>query len=135
MLNVESEKAVVKKFRKEMKKIKYLERLKRIHELIKSENTGTPKEFAYKLHLSESQLYNILEDLKIKGFPIIYSRSLKTYSYNDTCELEVIYFVQLLTSSEKIKIAGGSLKSCFTPMQLECADLNLHYQNTNVAQY
>ena len=41
-----------------------------------------------------------------------------------TLRIEVIYFVQLLTLSEKIKIAGGSLKSCFTPMQLECADLN-----------
>ena len=118
-----------------MKTVKNLERLKKIHQLIKSENTGTPKEFACKLNLSESQLYNVLEDLKIIGFPILYSRSLKTYSYNDTCELEIIYSVQLLTSSEKIKIVGGSFKNCFTPMQLECTELILLYQNTNIAQY
>lgn len=75
------------------------------------------------MELSESQLYNILEDLKIKGFPIEYSRSLKSYAYNDDCELEIIYSVQLLTPKEKIRIAGGIIKNYFTPIQLEWTNL------------
>lgn len=106
-----------------MKTLKQLERLRKIHQYIKVSNTGTPKDFAYKLDISESQLYNVLEDLKIKGFPIEYSRSLKSYLYKNSCELEIIYSVQLLTSHEKIKIAGGSLKNYFTPMQLEWTNL------------
>lgn len=90
---------------KAMTTIKQLNRLKKIHQHIKIANTGCPKEFASSLNISESQLYNVLDDLKIKGFPIVYSRSLKSYLYNDDCELEVIYSVQLLTSKEKINIA------------------------------
>ena len=92
-----------------MKTLKQLERLRKIHQFIKIGKTGTPKEFADKLNICESQLYNVLDNLKIKGFPIMYSRSLKSYVYEDYCELEVVYSVQLLTKQEKIKIAGGTL--------------------------
>jgi len=101
-----------------MKTLKQLERLKKMHQLIKMGNTGTPKEFAIKLRISESQLYNILDDLKDKGFPIGYSRSLKTYEYNDYCELEVIYSVKLLTQNDKINIAGGSLSNFFNNLKI-----------------
>jgi hypothetical protein len=106
-----------------MTTIKQLERLQKIHQYIKVANTGPPKEFANRLGLGESQLYNILDDLKIKGFPISYSRNLKSYVYYDDCILEINYSVQLLTSHEKIKIAGGFIKNPFTPMQLEWAKL------------
>jgi len=102
-----------------MKTLKQLERLRKIHQYIKSDNTGTPKEFAYKLNISESQLYNILEDLKITGFPIVYSRNLKSYKYEDYCDLEIVYSVKLLTSTDKIKIVGGTINKLITPMQLE----------------
>lgn len=93
-----------------MKMLKQLERLRKIHQYIKFVSTGTPKEFANKLGISESQLYNVLEDLKIKGFPIIYSRGLKSYLYKNSCELEIKYSVDLLTEHEKIKIEGGNIK-------------------------
>lgn len=107
-----------------MKTLKQLDRLRKIHQYIKVANTGTPKEFANKLNVSESQLYNILDDLKIRGFPIVYSRTEKTYLYNNDCELEILYSVQLLTAKEKIKIAGGTIKNFFTPMQLEWTRLH-----------
>ena len=103
---------------KTMKTLKQLERLKKMHQLIKVGNTGTPKEFAFKLGISESQLYNILEDLKIKGFPIKYSRSIKSYEYNDFCELEVQYSVKLLTQHDKINIAGGSIPNFFNTITI-----------------
>ena len=71
----------------------------------------------------ENQLYNTLDNLKIQGFPIEYSRSLKSYVYDDVCELEIVYFVNLLTTKEKINIDGGSLINFFTPMRLEWTKL------------
>ncbi len=87
-----------------MKTTKQITRLKKIHKCIKSNCTGTPKEFAKKLNISESQLYNILEDLKIRGFPIIYSRNLKTYRYKADCELIINYTIQLITNDNIIQI-------------------------------
>lgn len=102
-----------------MNTINQIERLRKIHKHIKICNTGTPLEFANKLDISESQLYNILNDLRAVGFPISYSRKLKSYKYNEECELELIFSIQLLTAKEKINIAGGTLKNSLTPMQLE----------------
>lgn len=101
-----------------MKTLKQLERLKKMHQLIKVGNTGTPKVFAARLDISVSQLYNILDDLKLKGFPIKYSRNLKSYEYNDYCELEVEYSVQLLTLNDKINIAGGNISNYFTNLKV-----------------
>ena len=101
-----------------MKTLKQINRLKKMHQLVKVTNTGTPKEFAKKLNISESQLYNILEDLKEKGFPIQYSRSLKSYVYNDYCELEVLFSVKLLTQHDKINIAGGSIPNFFNTINI-----------------
>ena len=48
---------------------------------IKAEATGTPVEFAHKLDISESHLYQLLGVLKRIDGPIAYSRSRKTYYY------------------------------------------------------
>ncbi len=90
-----------------MKNIKQVERLRKTHKLIKAGNTGTPTELAQKLNICVSQLYNFIEDLKILGFPIAYSRKTKTYYYQEDCTLNVVFKVQLLTLSETIQIIGG----------------------------
>uniref|UniRef100_UPI0040485234 HTH domain-containing protein n=1 Tax=Roseivirga sp. TaxID=1964215 RepID=UPI0040485234 len=59
--------------------LKQIERIQRIHELIKKRATGTPKELALKLNLSERQIYNLLELMKALGAPITYSSKLYTY--------------------------------------------------------
>lgn len=105
-----------------MNSIRQIERLRAIHDLIKKAQTGNPRQFARKLGVSESQLYNILDRLKSFGFPISYSRKAQSYFYEDDCDLEVHFSVKLLTSGENIKILGGQ-KKCFTPMQLECRNL------------
>ncbi|NQX82390.1 MAG: hypothetical protein HRT66_10400 [Flavobacteriaceae bacterium] len=92
-----------------MRNLKEMERLRKLHNLIKSGNTGTPKELAMVLSVCESHIYNILEDLKEKGFPIKYSKSLKSYVYNSECELEIEFSVILMTEKETINIAGGSI--------------------------
>ena len=59
--------------------LKYLYRIEKLLKLINDENTGSPGNFANSLGISRRQLYNILEELKIMGVPIEYSRSRKTF--------------------------------------------------------
>jgi len=90
-----------------MKSIHQVERLRKIHKLIKAEDTGTPTELAQRLNICVSQLYSFIDDLKIVGFPIAYSRKTKTYYYQEDCTLNVVFKVQLLTLNETIQIIGG----------------------------
>lgn len=90
-----------------MKTLKQLERLQKIHQLVKMSSTGTPGELSGKLGISESQWYNILDDLKAIGFPIVYCKRSKTYYYREFCDLDINYSVELLTEQDKITIAGG----------------------------
>ena len=90
-----------------MKITKNLKRLRAIHEHIKNETTGRPREFAKKLNLSTSSLYLIIDELKNKGLPIKFSRKLGTYTYTGFCELEIEYSVILITENGRIEISNG----------------------------
>ena len=58
-----------------------INRLKRMDQLITLKSTGTPKEFAKKIDLSVSRVYDILLDMKELGAPVKYSRIKRTYFY------------------------------------------------------
>ncbi len=72
-----------------MKKIKHLERLEQLHLRIEQANTGTPKELAKFMHISERSLYNLIEELRDLNAPVCYNRNLKTYYYNGDFKLEI----------------------------------------------
>ena len=61
--------------------IKYINRLKRIDQLIRLEATGNPKELATKLNISERQLYRYINDLKETGVKIIFNHNINSYTY------------------------------------------------------
>lgn len=61
---------------------KYLNRFATIHHKIKTRSTGTPKQLAAELHISESRLLDNLADLKAMGAPIEYDKEKKTYYYS-----------------------------------------------------
>jgi predicted DNA-binding transcriptional regulator YafY len=56
-----------------MQLLKTLRQLEYLDHLIRTKATGTPKNFAERLHLSERQLYRLIEELKDLGLPIYYS--------------------------------------------------------------
>ena len=58
-----------------------IKRLYRIHEMIESQTTGTPAEFAQKFNIGERQLYYLIEDLKLFSAEVRYSRRRKTFYY------------------------------------------------------
>lgn len=72
-----------------------IDRIYRIHELIRREATGTPKEFAEKLRLTERQVYNILNDLKNYGADIRFSKLRCGYYYAYNFEIQLIITTKL----------------------------------------
>ncbi|MFZ2285865.1 MAG: hypothetical protein WAV93_02665 [Bacteroidales bacterium] len=64
-----------------MSLLKYIARLQRIDSLIAMKATGPPEEFAYKLNLSRSTLFETLQEMKGMGVDIRYSNIRETYYY------------------------------------------------------
>lgn len=62
-----------------MKLFEQIERLNRLNYLIKIKATGSPEELALKLKLSVSMVYKLLEELKLHGAPISYSKTQRSY--------------------------------------------------------
>ena len=76
-----------------MKKLfEYVDLIARVHTLIMSSNTGTPDVFAYKLGISRSSLYNLLEEIQSYGIEIAYSRTRQTffYVYPERVEIKIM---------------------------------------------
>ena len=70
-------------------------RLVEMHQFIKQEKTGAPIEFAKKLHVSRSQLYNIKEEIEDYGAVVKYSRKHRTFYYENDFELvETVFWKQ-----------------------------------------
>jgi hypothetical protein len=70
--------------------LKYFERLEFINDCIKRKATGKPENFAKKIGYSTSMLREDLEDLKILGADIKFSRIRNSYFYNNHFNLTII---------------------------------------------
>jgi len=58
-----------------------LKRAERIHECIEQKCTGEPEEFARKMGISRSTLYQIIRELKSLGAPIVYCKYRQSFRY------------------------------------------------------
>lgn len=61
----------------------YYKKLNRIQELASRNATGSPKELAKKLNVSERTLYRLVHKLKNQGVSIEYCRKINTYWINN----------------------------------------------------
>jgi len=61
-----------------------ISKIKNLMHLIEKERTGTPKELAKRLELSERMVYIYVDVLKkdLKA-PVVYNRTKQTYLYNE----------------------------------------------------
>ena len=100
--------------------IKQIERLRRLHHFIKTRQTGSPKELAKRLHISERQVYNMIDYLKDTGAEIKYSRSEQTYFYKNDFDILINVSVEIMLKDEVFKIFGGTTR------------LNDNYLNTEL---
>ena len=62
---------------------KYVQRLRHMDYLIKAKMTGNPQQFAEKLNISRSTLWENLQEIKLLGCKIDYCRDRETYIYED----------------------------------------------------
>lgn len=97
--------------------LKQAERIQRIHELIRRKATGSPKELASRLGISERQLYNLLDLMKQLGAPIEYSIALYSYHYEHEVEWSIGFSSLGENSMAKIK-ANGIFSINHYPLQL-----------------
>jgi len=85
-----------------------IDRMHRIHHLIKREATGTADEFAERFKLKKRQLYYLLDEFKDYGAVIRYSRMRNTYYYDNDFEVKVLITTHPLSEDEKKSYNGGS---------------------------
>ncbi|WP_175634238.1 HTH domain-containing protein [Pedobacter ghigonis] len=90
-----------------MKLLEYIDRIKIMHKLIRESRTGTPDNLARRLSISTSRLYVVLDELKLMGAPIEYSRQLQTYYYQQPFEVQIKADFVLLSQQETLKINAG----------------------------
>jgi len=106
---------------------KYFERIERIDQLIRLKATGSPKEFAKKLGISKSSLYEYLNYLKDKGGPIEFDKEVNTYYYTHRIKFTLKYSDIDKKQMEEIK--GGKnifINKLSSPVFLDCEYLILH---------
>jgi len=105
-----------------MNNLKQLERLRKVHKLIKLENTGTPGELAQKLRISTRQTYLVLEELKEMDAPIQFNRRTGTYYYEYEYELTINISIQVLAHDKLMSIyAGRGVSNFIQSLQGSCS--------------
>ena len=90
-----------------MKVFEYLDRINRMHRMLVRQHTGTPLEFACQLGVSRTTLYEMIDELKSRGAPISYSKSLCTFFYTEPFEIDIRCSLRPLSKKEEKQFAGG----------------------------
>ena len=68
---------------------KYIERLRRMDSLITMMSTGSPEEFAEKLGIRRSTLFQSLQEMREMGVDIKYSCLRQSYYYADNRRIKI----------------------------------------------
>lgn len=85
----------------------YINRIERMDSLIRRKSTGTPKELAQKLNISERWLYIFLDELRTElDCPIRYDRRRRSYIYEIPGRV-TIGFKSEIEIEEMKKVSGG----------------------------
>lgn len=94
---------------------KYINRLKRMDDLIRRGATGSPDEFARRMGLSNSMLMIYLSEMRKLGAVISYCSERQTYQYLTPCELK-FGFKKL--SGEKMSLRKGGCDPNYFPIPI-----------------
>lgn len=94
-----------------MKVFEYLDRISRMHKLVSRQRTGTPAEFASQLGVSRTTLYEMIDELRSRGAPISYSKSRRTFFYDEPFEINISCSLRPLNCFEEKQLTGGNFFS------------------------
>lgn len=72
--------------------------------LIRSKSTGTPKQLASRLEISERKVFRLLSELKDMGFPISYDQRRQSYLYSKKVKIN---FQIIISDKDLLKIKAG----------------------------
>lgn len=101
--------------RKLSEQIKVIER---IDQLIRLKCTGTPKQLADRLEVSETTVYRILDAMKQFDAPIVYDISNQSYIYQTQVSFKFGFFTKELSFGEAREINAGGAFSFYVAMKL-----------------
>lgn len=99
-----------------------------MHKLVKHRVTGTPEEFADQLGVSRTSLYELIDELKSRGAPIVYSKSVKTFYYREPFEISVKCDLKPMTGMEEKQYSGGQINGrilFFRTIESEISNVSL----------
>lgn len=92
--------------------------LKRICQLIQMKATGTPKDLANRLEISERNLYYLIRFLKDQGFPIKYNKVKQRYEFEKNVRI-TLFHCAILDNDQMSEIIGGKNSTHYTPTYSE----------------
>jgi len=106
-----------------MKTLRQIQQLRKLHGMIKLESTGSPKEIARHMNVSERHIYHLLEQLREMEAPICYNRRTNTYFYSGSFDLLVNVSVQVIQGERVLSIyAGRKFSEYANRLQGSCSD-------------
>ena len=92
----------------------FLERIKRIDQLIRMQATGTPDELAKKLGMVKSTLYTYINAMKEMKAPIKYNDINKSFYYEEKGKFIMNFYCDELSDNEKIDTSGENFLKLFS---------------------
>ena len=93
--------------------MKYINKLLRINTLVKLRATGSPKELAAKLGISERSVYEYIHNMKELGAPIAFSYYHNSYIYYIDGELVITFAINEVEKNEARDISAGGWLPAF----------------------
>ena len=105
-----------------IEKIKLIER---VDGLIRRKSTGSPKQLASRLNMSERTLYNVITVMKKMGAPIYFCRSRGSFCYEE----EVEFVIGFTTKSQELKKITGGIDIFFMKNNPTAKNLQLDVLN------
>lgn len=79
--------------------------IQRLDSLIRLKATGCPDELGERIGISRRQVYRIIDEMKVMGFPVAYCRSRKTFYYEQ--EVKFTFEICVMEEKEVRKTIGG----------------------------
>jgi hypothetical protein len=106
--------------------LKQIQRIERLHQLIRLKATGPHKECALKLAISERQVYNIIEIMKELGAPIYYNNAIGSYCYDHEVKCAFGFHMKpIIEKTSTAHLRGGVnrfISRYFSPLQFYFSD-------------
>lgn len=81
--------------------------IERIDQLVRLRATGTPKQLAGRLEISEATLFRIIDTMKELNAPLYYDFGVQSYLYEEETSFKCGFYVRELTEAEQQRMGGG----------------------------